>query len=94
MYSKSVIIRNQVGLHARYATIFVEKAQEFSCKIQIEKDGCQRDAKGLLAVLSVGVIGGNEIRIIAEGTDEVSAVNSLVELIETFGSDDKNDGWG
>ena len=64
MCVKDVIIHNQVGLHARPATFFIQKANEFKSSIWVEKDERKVNAKSLLGVLSLGIIGGTTIKII------------------------------
>lgn len=83
MYIKSVKVQNQVGLHARPATFFIQKANEFKSSIWVEKDERRVNAKSLLGVLSLGIMGGTEIKIMAGGSDEEEAVNALVELVES-----------
>ena len=83
MYSKEVTVQNQVGLHARPATFFIQKANEFKASIWIEKDERRVNAKSLLGVLSLGIVGGTNITIIADGSDEEDAVNGLVKLVES-----------
>ena len=83
MYVKDVTVQNQVGLHARPATFFIQKANEFKSSIWVEKEERRVNAKSLLGVLSLGIIGGTGIKIIADGADEESAVNDLVALVES-----------
>ena len=83
MYSNAVKVQNQVGLHARPATFFIQKSNEFKSSIWVEKDERRVNAKSLLGVLSLGIVGGTEITIIADGVDEEEAVNSLVKLVES-----------
>ena len=83
MVSKEVIINNQVGLHARPATFFIQKANEFKSSIWIEKDVRRVNAKSLLGVLSLGIVRGTSIRIIADGADEEKAIRTLSELIDS-----------
>ena len=83
MYSKDVMVQNQVGLHARPATFFIQKANEFRSSIWIEKEERRVNAKSLRGILSLGIIGGTQIKIIADGADEQAAVNALVELVES-----------
>lgn len=80
MFVKDVMVQNQVGLHARPATFFIQKANEFKSSIWIEKEERRVNAKSLLGILSLGIVGGTAIRIIADGSDEQQAVDSLVEL--------------
>ena len=82
MYVKEVRVENQVGLHARPATFFIQKANELKSSIWVEKDERRVNAKSLLGVLSLGIVGGTDIRIIADGLDEQLAVDSLVRLVE------------
>ena len=82
MYVKEVTVQNHVGLHARPATFFIQKANEFKSSIWVEKEERRVNGKSLLGVLSLGIIGGTSIRIIADGADEVAAVSDLVALIE------------
>lgn len=83
MYVKEVTVQNQVGLHARPATFFIQKANEFKSSIWVEKDERRVNAKSLLGVLSLGIVGGTVIKIIADGSDEESSVESLVKLVES-----------
>ena len=55
MYTKNVMIHNEVGLHARPATFFIQKANEFKSGIWVEKDERRVNAKSLLGVLSLGI---------------------------------------
>ena len=87
MCAKEVMVQNQVGLHARPATFFIQKANEFKSSIWVEKEERRVNAKSLLGVLSLGIVGGTDIKIIADGPDEQVAVNSLVELVESGFSD-------
>ena len=83
MYTQEIIINNDVGLHARPATFFIQKANEFKCGIWVEKDDRRVNAKSLLGVLSLGIAKGSAITLIADGPDEKDAVNALVELVNS-----------
>jgi phosphocarrier protein HPr len=89
MFVKDVMVQNQVGLHARPATFFIQKANEFKSSIWIEKDSRRVNAKSLLGILSLGIVGGTAIKVIADGSDEQAAVDSLVDLVESGFSEDK-----
>ena len=82
MYTKEVTVNNEVGLHARPATYFIQKANEFKSGIWVEKDERRVNAKSLLGVLSLGIVKGTTITLIADGSDEVAAVDALSELVE------------
>ena len=87
MCVKDVVIQNQVGLHARPATFFIQKANEYKSSIWVEKDDRKVNAKSLLGVLSLGIVGGATIRIISDGSDEKEALDGLVELVDSGFSD-------
>ncbi len=81
MTSRKIIVDHPYGLHARPATYFIQKANEFKSNIDILRDGRRVNAKSLLGVLSLGVVKGMEINIVANGVDEEAAVDALCELI-------------
>ena len=83
MCMKDVEVKNQVGLHARPATFFIQKANEDKSSIWVEKEERRVNAKSLLGILSLGIVGGAKIRIIADGSDEQLAVDGLVKLVES-----------
>ena len=82
MISRSITISNSVGLHARPATFFVQKANSFKSSMWVEKEDCRVNAKSLLGVLSLGISKGTEIKLIADGVDENNAIDGLAELID------------
>ncbi len=83
MFVKDVVVQNQVGLHARPATFFIQKANEFKSSIWVEREERRVNAKSLLGVLSLGIVGNTTIRVIADGADEEAAVEALVALVES-----------
>ena len=86
MYVKDVMVQNQVGLHARPATFFIQKANEYKSSIWVEKEERRVNAKSLLGVLSLGIVKGTPITLIADGSDEKEAVTALVDLVkDNFG---------
>lgn len=82
MISRNVTINNSVGLHARPATFFIQKANSYKCSLWVEKEDCRVNAKSLLGVLSLGISKGTEITIIADGQDEADAVEGLIALVD------------
>ena len=83
MFSRETEVNNKVGLHARPATFFIQKANEFKSSIWVEKEERRVNAKSLLGVLSLGIMGGTQIRIIAGGPDEEQAVDELGRLVNS-----------
>lgn len=83
MLRKDVTITNNIGLHARPATFFIQKANAYKSSIWVEKEERKVNAKSLLGVLSLGIAKDMTITLIADGQDEESAINGLIELINT-----------
>lgn len=81
MLLRDVAIVNDVGLHARPATFFIQKANSYKASIWIEKEDRRVNAKSLLGVLSMGIVKGTVITLIADGDDEAEAIDGLEKLI-------------
>ena len=82
MIIREVTIKNSVGLHARPATFFIQKANSFKSSISVEREDRRVNAKSLLGVLSLGIVNGMQITLVADGPDEEEAVEALTDLIE------------
>jgi len=83
MVSREVKITNSIGLHARPATFFIQRANSFKSSVWVEKDDRKINAKSLLGILSLGIAKGMPITIIADGADENDALESLCELVNS-----------
>ena len=83
MVSRDITIKNSVGLHARPATFFIQKANSYKSSIWVEKEDCRVNAKSLLGVLSLGITKGTTITLIADGADESAAVEGLITLVDS-----------
>lgn len=83
MISRDVAIKNSVGLHARPATFFIQKANSYRSSIWVEREDRRVNAKSLLGVLSLGIVKGMKITLIADGSDEQEALDGLAALIDT-----------
>lgn len=83
MISREVTIKNNVGLHARPATFFIQKANAYKSSVWVEKDERRVNAKSLLGVLSLGIVKGMTVTIYAEGVDEAEAIEGIAELVNT-----------
>ncbi len=81
MISREIIVQNEVGLHARPATFFIQKANEFKSLITIARDERKVNAKSLLGVLSLGITRGTSVLLTADGPDENEALDELEALI-------------
>lgn len=83
MVKREMAITNNIGLHARPATFFIQKANTFKSSVWIEKDDRKVNAKSLLGVLSLGIAKGMVVTLIADGADENEAVEGLIKLVQT-----------
>ena len=83
MFSKKVIIKNKLGLHARPAALFVQLANKFQAEIFLSKNGMEVNGKSIMSVMMLAVESGSEIIIRAVGEDAVNAVKALTELVES-----------
>ena len=83
MISREVTVTNTIGLHARPATFFIQKANTFKSSIWVEKEDRKVNAKSLLGVLSLGIAQGMTITLLADGSDEDEALQGLADLVNT-----------
>ena len=79
MYTQEITVNNEVGLHARPATFFIQKANEFKSGIWVEKDDRRVNAKSLLGVLSLGIVKGTKITLTAHSHSELYMQDTLNE---------------
>ena len=83
MIRREVTIQNTIGLHARPATFFIQKANTYKCSIWVEKDERKVNANSLLGVLSLGIVKDMTITLVADGADEEEALEGLATLVAT-----------
>lgn len=83
MITREVTITNAIGLHARPATFFIQKANSYQSSVFVEREDRRANAKSLLGVLSLGIAQGMTVKLITEGADEAEAMEGLVALIAT-----------
>ena len=83
MTSVEVKLKNEAGLHARPASLFVREASKFKSEVKAIKDKKEYNAKSIMSVLSMGAGKGSKFIIEAEGEDEKDAVNKLEALINS-----------
>jgi phosphocarrier protein len=85
-----IIVDNKAGLHAKPASLFVQRANDFRSEIYIKKESTRVNAKSIMGVMILAVQKGDEIEIEASGDDEKKAVEQLKLLIQNkFGSADE-----
>ena len=83
MYQQQTVVKCTSGLYNEQVTYFVQKANEFRCNIWVELGNKKMNAKSLLGVLSLGIVKGTAITLIADGADEDAAIATLSELIDS-----------
>ncbi len=84
MVEKLFVVKNETGLHARPASMFVQKAAKFKSVIKLQKEGKEANAKSIISVLSLGASKGSQITISCTGADEKEALEALVELLDNL----------
>ena len=82
MFKKEILVRCESGLHNRQATYFVQKANEFDCSIWLESGNRRMNAKSLLGIMSLGIVTGSTVTLIADGADAQAALNALEVLLQ------------
>ena len=82
MFSKEIVVRCESGLHNKQATYFVQKANEFDSSIWVESGNRKMNAKSLLGIMSLGVVTGATVTLMAMGPDAEDAVNALEALLQ------------
>lgn len=83
MIEKKVVVKRKTGLQARPAAIFVQEANRFSSDIFVEKDGKKVNAKSIMGIMSLAIGSNKEITLIADGSDEEIAMNTLVSFVQS-----------
>jgi phosphocarrier protein HPr len=88
MTSRSVMVVNQLGIHARAAAKFVHLATRFEATVRVARDRREMDGKSIMGILLLAAARGSTITISADGDDEGDAVAALAALVESgFGED-------
>ena len=81
MMEKSVIINLEAGLEARPVAQLVQVASQFESKIFLEVEDKHVNAKSIMGMMSLGLAAGESVKIIAEGDDEVAAIESIEKYL-------------
>ncbi|HEB09805.1 MAG TPA: HPr family phosphocarrier protein [Spirochaetales bacterium] len=82
MVERDVVIKNRAGMHARPAALLVQTANKFSSNIYFKKDSEQVNGKSIMGIITLGATYNTELKIIADGKDEIEAVEALAGLFE------------
>ena len=79
--SREVTVKNQLGLHARPASMFVKMATRFKSDILVEKEGEEVNGKSIMGLMMLAAGHGTTLTVTAEGSDASNALNELEELV-------------
>jgi phosphocarrier protein HPr len=76
-----LVIRNQLGLHARACALFVKTAAKFKSHVLVSRDDLEVNGKSIMGVMMLAAEEGSLIKVRAEGEDEQAAIAALTELV-------------
>ncbi|HJN89878.1 MAG TPA: HPr family phosphocarrier protein [Verrucomicrobiota bacterium] len=79
--SREVTVKNQLGLHARPASMFVKMATRFKSDILVEKEGEEVNGKSIMGLMMLAAGHGTTLTVTAEGSDAAEAVDDLEGLV-------------
>jgi phosphocarrier protein len=79
---RTLLIQNELGLHARAGTRFVQTASKFPCEILVIKGGNEVNGKSILSLLTLMAPKGTSITIKAKGERAGDAIAALAALID------------
>lgn len=77
MISKEITVKIASGFESRPVAMFVQVASQFKSSIYVVLQEKKVNAKSIMGMMSLGVIEGESIQIIAEGEDEIKAIEQL-----------------
>ena len=77
-----LLIRNQLGLHARACALFVKTASRFKSEVMVSRDGLEVNGKSIMGVMMLAAEEGSTIVVKAVGADEGDAIAALQELVD------------
>lgn len=80
MKELKVKVKSKSGIHARPAGLIVELAQNFKSEVMIQKGEHKINGKSIMAVLSMAAQNGENLKILADGSDELEVINAFDEL--------------
>ena len=75
-------IKIATDLEARSAALFVQTASKFTSNIKVKVDNKIVNAKSIMGMISLGILEGQDIIIMAEGEDEMNVVDELKKVLQ------------
>ncbi|MFH6603158.1 HPr family phosphocarrier protein [Maribacter algicola] len=82
MVKETVTITDEIGFHARTASLFAKKASGFESEVKVTFNGKTINGKSMLAIMTLGVKSDATVEITTNGTDESKAMKALIELVK------------
>ena len=82
MVESLLVIRNQLGLHARACALFVKTAARYKAQVLVSRDDLEVNGKSIMGVMMLAAEEGATIKVRAEGEDEQEVLAALKELVE------------
>ncbi|MDP0491198.1 MAG: HPr family phosphocarrier protein [Verrucomicrobiota bacterium JB023] len=80
--TRSLTVKNKLGIHARPAAQFVKIASQYDCDIRVEKDGEEIDGKSIMGLMMLAAGHGSVLEVTADGSDEEAAIAALEALVD------------
>jgi len=77
-----LVVSNPMGLHARVATMMVKAMSKYECRVTLEKDSVEADARSVLSLLLLAATPGSKIVVRAEGPDSTAAITEIDRIIQ------------
>jgi phosphocarrier protein len=77
-----LVIRNQLGLHARACALFVKTASKYDSHVFVSRDDLEVNGKSIMGVMMLAAEEGAMIKVRAEGVDETQVIAALRELVD------------
>ncbi len=88
METKTFVIKNRLGLHARAAAQLVQTSNRFRSDVLVEKEGLEVNGKSIMGILMLAAPQGSSILVTIKGEDQLDAMATIGRLIEDgFGED-------
>lgn len=86
MIQNTIVICNQLGLHARASAKLTKLAGSFPCEVWMERSGRRINAKSIMGVMMLAAGMGTEVLVETDGEREEEAMQALLGLIsDRFG---------
>ena len=82
MTETELVIRNQLGLHARACALFVKTAAKFESNVLVSRDDLEVNGKSIMGVMMLAAEEGSTSRVKADGPDETQAIAALTDLVD------------